>query len=107
MTDNEYTPSMGRIRCIYALWEQDDTEGTGQAYADFDRALAAHDRDVAAKALRAFAVSIDLEEIADEWSPGERPVRGDMQWAAGNAASSVQIQAHDRAARIESGEVTL
>ena len=62
--------------------------------------VAAEVRKAKAEALREAADGIDLDGIAEEWSPGPGN-RDDMHWAAGNAASSVVIALHDRATEYE------
>jgi hypothetical protein len=66
---SEYTPSFGRVRDVYSwayAWRTRENEGetdlTGlreSNRAEFDRAMQAHDREVAAKALRDFADTIE------------------------------------------------
>ena len=53
MSDNEYTPTTAAIRESHAFTTQSKIAGAtfGQGLAEFDRWLAAHDREVAAKAL--------------------------------------------------------
>ena len=53
-------------------------------------------REVAA-ALKEAADAIDLEAIATEWAGSD----GSGHWSAGNAASEIRIQLHDRASHIE------
>ena len=53
-------------------------------------------REVAA-ALKEAADAIDLESIATEWAGSD----GSGHWSAGNAASEIRIQLHDRASHIE------
>ena len=58
-----------------------------------------------AEAVREFARTIDLEKIANTWSYGamgsEASAYDDMHWAAGNAASEVQMMAYKFADRKE------
>lgn len=95
MTD--YTPSIARIEDMYSwavAWKADPpSERPDLAVlqenqrAEFRRALAAHDAEVAAKALKSVIDKVDLEAIADEWSDGGED--SNRHWAAGNAASTV------------------
>tara|TARA_R110002051_G_scaffold1853_2_gene10168 strand:- start:4923 stop:5279 length:357 start_codon:yes stop_codon:yes gene_type:complete len=73
MSDTEYTPSFERVRDVYSwayAWrtrdnvDEGDTDLSGlreSNRAEFDRALAAHDREVAAKAAKQA-----LRVLADE-----------------------------------------
>ena len=60
-------------------------------------------RKAKAEALREAAFGIDLDKVAEEWSQGPGN-RNDMHWAAANAASSVVLALHDRAAEYETGD---
>ena len=77
MTD--YTPTTEDVRVLMR-------EAVGSSDY-FDRWLAAHDAEVAAKALKSVIDKVDLEAIADEWSDGGED--SNRHWAAGNAASTV------------------
>lgn len=68
-----------------------------EASAKREKCLAERDREVAAEALRNFANSIDLDEIADRWARDDY----ERHHAAANAASDVQIAAFNAATRFD------
>lgn len=83
--------------------EKADADEWRDAAASALPIIAVEVRKAKAEALREAAGSIDLDEIAEEWSPGPGN-RDEMHWAAGNAASSVVIALHDRATEYETGD---
>ena len=87
---DQFTPTTETFRAIYAHmlaeWCRED------ALAEFDRLIDRVRRYAKVEALREFARSLDLEAIATEWSSNDHE-----HWAAGNAASAIQMAALDRA----------
>jgi len=99
---DEYTPTTEHIRAsyIYGDMQYDGSTATPVriANAEFDRWLASVKAEAARDVLRNLAHRIDLEEIAEEWA--ER-AGNDAHWAAGNAASAVQMLIFDEANRFD------
>lgn len=101
---SDYTPDTRYVFLRYDAWRRyekrtgpfcNDPYDEGEFYRWLARAKA--------EAVREFARSIDLEDIANEWS--SMAVNDNemdtAHWAAGNAASRVQMNAFDRADYIE------
>ena len=111
MSDNEYTPSMEYLAMRYVTGERRRNEAKGADYhqtepelrAEFDRALAAHDRELAVNVLRDAAD--DAERVVGATDEHNRHVS--VYDGATSSELLLQEWLNSRASRIESGEVTL
>ena len=88
---SEYTPSMAQLRNAYAAHKGDCQGVTTDGLNEFDRAIAAHDAEVAAKALRDASAACSAAFLANSDARGK--------WAA-IAADAIETTLNARADRI-------
>jgi hypothetical protein len=92
MTDDEYTPTTDEVR-DRASAQAGYTSGMVEAMtAEFDRWLAAHDAEVAAKALRALAdnLGVNVGDDDSEWWQGYRQAQREFVHGVAERADRIR-----------------